>query len=74
MVQTVLEKGYATVSQQELDEALARTGALERGRARADEYAENAFGQSYAIRPARLTERTAYVRCAFRRYIINRDR
>lgn len=43
MVQQVLRDGnYDTVSQQELFAALRRTDALERARARADEYAENA--------------------------------
>ena len=43
MVQTVLrEEKYASVTQQELREAMDRTGALERARERADEYAENA--------------------------------
>jgi octaprenyl-diphosphate synthase len=43
MVQTVLREGtYGTVSQRELRDALDRTGALDRARARADEYAENA--------------------------------
>jgi octaprenyl-diphosphate synthase len=43
MIQTVLREGeYASFSQQELREALDRTGALERARVRADEYAENA--------------------------------
>jgi octaprenyl-diphosphate synthase len=43
MVQTVLREGkYDTVSQRELRDALDSTGALDRARARADEYAENA--------------------------------
>lgn len=43
MIQTVIREGrYATVSQQEIREALGRTGALDRARTRADEYAENA--------------------------------
>ena len=43
LIQTVLREGrYTTISQQELRQALDRTGALERARARADEYAENA--------------------------------
>jgi octaprenyl-diphosphate synthase len=42
-VQTVLHEGkYASVAQQDLLDLLDRTGALERARARADEYAENA--------------------------------
>ena len=43
MVQTVLRAGkYATVSQQDLREARVRTGALQKARDRADEYAESA--------------------------------
>jgi octaprenyl-diphosphate synthase len=43
MVQRVLRDGsYDTVRQEELREAMSRTGALEQARARADEYAENA--------------------------------
>ena len=43
MVQRVLLDGsYETVPQQDLREALARNGALEKARAVADEYAENA--------------------------------
>ena len=43
LIQTVLREGkYATITQQELRDALESTGALERARARADEYAENA--------------------------------
>jgi len=43
MVQTVLREGkYATVSPGELGDALESTGALDRARDRADEYAENA--------------------------------
>ena len=43
MIQTVLREGkYGTVSPLELRDALDSTGALDRARARADEYAENA--------------------------------
>lgn len=43
MIQRVLRDGnYAAVSQEDLCAALRRTGALERARACADEYAENA--------------------------------
>ena len=42
-IQTLLRDGkYLSISQQELRNALDRTGALEKARARADEYAENA--------------------------------
>ena len=43
MIQTVLREGkYDSVAQEDLREAMARTGALEKARERADEYAENA--------------------------------
>ena len=43
MVQTVLREGkYGSVKQADLLEAITRTGALKRARARADEYAEEA--------------------------------
>src|SRR5690242_10201724 len=43
MIQTVLhEQHYETVRQEDLREAMVRTGALEKARARADEYAEEA--------------------------------
>lgn len=43
MVQAVLREGkYGSVRQQDLLEAITRTGALEQARARADEYAEDA--------------------------------
>jgi octaprenyl-diphosphate synthase len=43
MIQTVLrETRYDSVRQEDLREAMARTGTLERARARADEYAEDA--------------------------------
>jgi len=43
MIQTVLREGkYETVRQDDLREAMTRTGALEKARARADEYAEDA--------------------------------
>jgi octaprenyl-diphosphate synthase len=43
LIETVLREGkYDTVTQQDLREALARSGALEKARARADEYAESA--------------------------------
>jgi geranylgeranyl pyrophosphate synthase len=43
MVQRVLLDGtYETVRQEDLREAMARTGVLEKARALADEYAENA--------------------------------
>src|SRR6185436_7158287 len=43
MIETVLREGsYASVDQRDLSEALIRTGALEKARARADEYAADA--------------------------------
>jgi len=43
LLQTVLREGkYASVSQHELTETMVRTGALEKARARADEYASDA--------------------------------
>jgi octaprenyl-diphosphate synthase len=43
MVQTVLREGkYSSIKQTDLLEAITRTGALERARARADKYAEEA--------------------------------
>lgn len=71
MVQTVLREGrYATVSQQEVDEALARTGALERARARADEYAENARAALECLPDSEYSDSLR----ALPTYIINRDR
>ena len=71
MVQTVLREGrYATVSQQEVDEALARTGALERARARADEFAENARAALECLPDSEYCDSLR----ALPTYIINRDR
>ena len=43
VVQAVLREGkYGSVKQEDLLEAISRTGALEKARARADEYAEAA--------------------------------
>ena len=43
MIQSVLREGtYSTVRKQDLLDAIMRTGALERARARADEYADDA--------------------------------
>jgi octaprenyl-diphosphate synthase len=71
MVQTVLREGrYATISQQELLDALEQTGALDRARARADEYAENARAA------LELLPDSDYSDClrALPTYILNRDR
>jgi len=71
MLQTVLREGkYDAVTQQELRDALDSTGALDRARARADEYAENAR--------AALDNLPASDYCDSLRslpsYILNRDR
>jgi octaprenyl-diphosphate synthase len=71
MLQTVLREGrYATVSQQELCEALARTGALDHARDRADEYAENARA---ALEKVPDSEYCDSLR-SLPSYILNRDR
>lgn len=71
MVQTVLrEGGYATISQKELREALDRTGALERARARADEYAENARAALDALPESDYSDSLRSLPA----YILNRDR
>ena len=69
LVETVLREGkYDTVTQQDLREALARSGALEQARARADEYAESArtaleilpdseYCDSLRARPSYILER-----------------
>jgi octaprenyl-diphosphate synthase len=71
MIQTVLKEGsYASVSQQEVREALDRTGALDRARARAYEYAENA---RTALEHLPDSEYCDSLR-ALPTYILNRDR
>ena len=71
MVQTVLREGrYTTVSQQEVDEALAETGALDRARARADEYAENARTALECLPDSEYSDSLR----ALPTYILNRDR
>ena len=71
MVQTVLREGrYSTVSQQVLLEALERTGAMDRARARADEYAENARAALESLPDSEYCDGLR----ALPTYILNRDR
>lgn len=71
MIQTVLREGrYATISQQELREALDRTGALDRARARADEYAENARAALECLPDSEYCDSLR----SLPSYILNRDR
>jgi len=69
MIQTVLREGsYSTVRQQELLEAITRTGALDQARARANEFAEDArssldqlpdsdYGESLRALPTYILDR-----------------
>ena len=71
MVQTVLREGrYEAVSQQELRDALDRTGALDRARARADEYAENARSALEILPDSAYCDSLR----SLPTYILNRDR
>ena len=71
MVQTVLREGrYATVTQEEIRDALDRTGALKRARARADEYAENARAVLDALPESDYCDSLR----SLPSYILNRDR
>ena len=71
MIQTVLREGsYSTVTEQELREALERTGALDHARARADEYAENARTALECLTGSDYCESLR----ALPTYILNRDR
>jgi octaprenyl-diphosphate synthase len=71
MVQTVLREGnYATITQRELRDALDRTGALERARARADEYAENARAALNNLPDSDYSDSLR----SLPTYILNRDR
>jgi octaprenyl-diphosphate synthase len=71
MLQTVLREGtYSTVSQGELRDALDSTGALDRARARADEYAENACT---ALKDLPDSDYCDSLR-SLPSYILNRDR
>lgn len=71
LVQSILQDGrYGNVSRRELRDALLRTGALERARARADEYAENA---RTALEILPDSEHSDSLR-SLPAYILNRDR
>jgi len=70
-VQTVLREGkYGTVTQQELRDALESTGALDRARVRADEYAESARD---ALKDLPDSDYCDSLR-SLPSYILNRDR
>lgn len=71
MIQTVLMEGkYLTIPQQELREALNQTGALDRARLRADEYAENARAALENLQDSEYCESLR----SLPSYILNRDR
>lgn len=71
MVQQVLHDGnYEKVSQEALFEALSRTDALERARARADEYAENARTALEVLPESEYCDSLGELPT----YILNRDR
>src|SRR5215210_4064804 len=71
MVQTVLREGkYDTVPQEYLREALSRTGALEKARERADEYAENACSALDNLPDSEYSDSLK----ALPTYILDRDR
>ncbi len=71
MVIEVLRNGtYDTVGQNDLREAIARTGALERARARADEYAENSRTALAALPDSEYCDSLR----ALPSYVLDRDR
>ena len=71
MIQTVLREGtYSSISQQELQEELDRTGALDRARASADEYAESARAALDALPDSEYCDSLR----SLPTYILNRDR
>ncbi len=71
MVQTVLREGkYDTIAQDDLREALVRTGALEKARARADEYAEKASAALEILPDSEYSDSLK----ALPAYILDRDR
>ena len=71
LVETVLSEGkYETVTQQELREALARSGALEQARTRADEYAKNARAALEILPDSEYCDSLR----ALPSYILDRDR
>lgn len=71
LVQTVLREGkYGSVKQGDLLEAMVRTGALERARARANEYAEEACAALDVLPDSEYS----YSLKALPTYILDRDR
>jgi octaprenyl-diphosphate synthase len=71
MVQTVLSEGhYNTVRQQDLREAMERTGSLQQARARANEYAENAHAALESLPDSVYCDSLR----ALPTYILDRDR
>ncbi|HYK20526.1 MAG TPA: polyprenyl synthetase family protein [Pyrinomonadaceae bacterium] len=71
MIQTVLrEEHYETVRQEDLRDAMVRTGALEKARARADEYAEEARAALDALPDSDYCDSLR----SLPTYILNRDR
>lgn len=71
MVQTVLREGkYGSVKQEDLLEAITRTGALAQARARADEYAEEARAALDNLPDSEYSESLR----ALPTYILDRDR
>jgi octaprenyl-diphosphate synthase len=71
MIQSVLREGkYSTVRQQDLLEAITRTGALDRARTRANEFAEDARSALDHLPESVYTESLR----ALPTYILDRDR
>jgi len=71
MVQTVLREGkYSNVKQADLFESIVRSGALERARVRANEYAEDARSALDALPDSEYSESLR----ALPTYILDRDR
>jgi octaprenyl-diphosphate synthase len=71
MVQTVLREGkYGSVKQEDLLEAITRTGALTQARARADEYAEEARAALDSLPDSEYSDSLR----ALPAYILDRDR
>jgi len=71
MIQTVLREGtYTTVRQQDLFEAISRTGALDQARAKANEFAEDARSALDQLPDSDYSESLR----ALPTYILDRDR
>ena len=71
MIQTVLrEESYSTVRQQDLLEAISRTGALDQARAKANEFAEDARSALELLPDSDYTDSLR----ALPTYILDRDR